>query len=45
LVIINYISKMVSATVMSLAHAHGIMREVDIAIIAWEQVVSWRGLC
>lgn len=34
---------MVSATVMSLAHAHGIVREVDIAIIAWEQVVSWRG--
>lgn len=27
---------MVSATVMSLAHAHGIVREVDIAIIAEE---------
>lgn len=34
LVIIEHISFVISATVMGLAHAHRVMREVDIAVIA-----------
>lgn len=34
LVIIEHISLVISTTVMGLAHAHRIMREVDIAVIA-----------
>ena len=34
LVIIQHISLVVSAAVMGLAHAHRVMREVDIAVIA-----------
>lgn len=45
LVIVDYISQMVSTAVMSLAHTHRIVREVDIAVVAWKQEVSRRGLC
>lgn len=36
LVVIYDISKMVSAAVVSLAHAHGVVREVHIAVVAEE---------
>lgn len=44
LVIVNYVSQMVSTTVVSLAHTHGIVREVDIAIIA-EELGHFGNLC
>lgn len=34
LVVVNDVAEMVSATVVCLAHAHAIMREIDIAVIA-----------
>lgn len=34
LIVINYISQMVPATVMSFAHTHRIVGQVDIAVIA-----------
>lgn len=34
LVVVDYVSKMVSTAVMSLAHAHGVVRKVHVAIIA-----------
>lgn len=34
LVVINNVAEMVATAVVGLAHAHGVVREVDIAIIA-----------
>lgn len=34
LVIVYYIAQVVSAAVVGLAHAHGVVRKVDIAIVA-----------
>lgn len=34
MIIVNHITEMVSAAVVGLAHAHRVVREVDIAIIA-----------
>lgn len=36
LVVVYHVSQVVSAAVVSLAHAHGVVREVDIAIVAEE---------
>lgn len=33
---------MVSAAVVSFPDAHGVMREVDIAVVAWVSVSMWR---
>lgn len=42
LVVIDYISQVVSAAVMGLSHAHRVMGEVDIAVIACVRIVSVR---
>lgn len=34
LIVVYDISKVVSAAVVCLAHAHGVVREVDVAIVA-----------
>lgn len=34
LIVIYYIPQMIAATVVGFAHAHGVVREVDIAVIA-----------
>lgn len=34
LIVVDYIAKMVATAVVSLAHAHAVVREVDIAVIA-----------
>lgn len=34
LVVVDYVAQMVSPTVVSFAHAHRVVREVDIAVIA-----------
>lgn len=36
LVIVDYISKMVSSSVMRLSYAHTVVRQEHIAVIAWE---------
>lgn len=36
LVVVHNISQMVTATVMGLPHAHGVMSEIDIAVVAEE---------
>jgi hypothetical protein len=36
LVIVDDISQMVSTTVMGFPHTHGVVGEVDIAVIAWD---------
>ena len=33
LIVIDYISQMIPATVMSFAHTHGIVGQIDIAVI------------
>lgn len=35
LVVFYDVSQVVSAAVVRLSHAHGVVREVDIAVIAW----------
>lgn len=35
LVVIDYITQMVTTSIVCFADAHGIVREVDIAVIAW----------
>jgi hypothetical protein len=37
LIVIHYIPQMIAPAVMRLAHTHGVVREVDIAIIAWKK--------
>jgi hypothetical protein len=54
LVVVDYIAQMVSAAVVCSAHAHGVVREVDIAVVACSRVavsaagikerVAWRGV-
>lgn len=34
LVVVYHISQVVSAAVVGLAHAHGVVREIDIAVVA-----------
>lgn len=36
LVVVYNVAEMVSTAVMRLAHAHRVVREVDIAVIAWD---------
>lgn len=36
LVVVDHVSKMITTTIMGLPNAHGIMGEVDIAVIAEE---------
>lgn len=36
LVVIYYVSKMVSTAVMGFSDAHGVVCEVDIAVVAWK---------
>lgn len=36
LVVVYHIAQVVSSAVVGLAHAHGVVREVDVAVIAWE---------
>lgn len=48
LVIVNHISKMISAAIVGFSHAHGVVGKVDIAVvalIAWlvEKRTRWRG--
>jgi hypothetical protein len=40
LVVVYYISKMISAAVMGLPHAHGVVGEVDIAVVALESLLA-----
>ena len=45
LIVVYDISEVVSAAVVCLAHAHGVVREVDVAIVACDVAVSrllWR---
>lgn len=35
LVVVNDVAEVVAAGVMGFAHAHGVVREVDIAVVAW----------
>lgn len=35
LVVIDDVAQVVAARVMGFAHAHGVMRKVDIAVVAW----------
>lgn len=37
LIVVHDIAEVVSPAVMCLSHAHRVMREVDIAVIAWER--------
>ena len=41
LVVVDDISQVVTTAVVGFAHAHGVVRQVDIAVIAWRRV---RGL-
>lgn len=36
LVVVDYVAEMVAAAVVRLPHAHGVVREVDIAVVAEE---------
>jgi hypothetical protein len=36
LVVVDDIAEMVAAAVMRFAHTHRVMREVDIAVVAWK---------
>ena len=36
LIVVDYISEVVAATVVCFAHAHGIVGEVDVAVVAEE---------
>lgn len=40
LIVIDNIAQMVTASIMSLAHTHGVVSEVYIAVVAW--MVSMR---
>ena len=33
LVVVDYIAKVVAAAVVGFAHAHGVVREIDIAVV------------
>lgn len=35
LVVVDYVSEMVATAVVGLSHAHTVVSEVDIAVIAW----------
>lgn len=41
LVIVDYISEVVSAAVVGFAHAHGVVGEIDIAVVALREL-AWR---
>lgn len=47
LVVIDYIPKVVTTAVMSFAHTHGVVCEIHIAVVAWQEVSSKveQGLC
>jgi hypothetical protein len=46
LVVVDDISEMVSSAVMSFSDAHRVVREVDIAVVAWSgQFVLWGAGC
>ena len=36
MIVIDNVTEMVAATVVGFAHAHGVVREVDIAVVACE---------
>ena len=40
LIVVYDISEVVSAAIVCLAHAHGVVREVDVAIVACDVAVS-----
>lgn len=40
LIVIDNIAQMVTSTVMSFAHTHRVMSEVDIAVITFEDVLA-----
>ena len=40
MVIVDDVAQVVSAAVMGFAHAHRVVREVDITVIAWEASVE-----
>lgn len=35
MIVIDDIAQVVASAVMGFAHAHGVVREVDIAVVAW----------
>ena len=35
MIVVYYIAQMVLSAVVSLAHAHGVVGKVDIAVVAW----------
>ena len=42
LVVVDYISQMVAAAVVRLAHAHGVVGEVHIAVVTWSGSIHVR---
>ena len=41
MVVVHDVAEVVSAAVMGLPHAHRVVREVDIAVVAWEWSVGY----
>ena len=35
LIVVDDVTKVITSAVVGFAHAHGIVREVDIAVVAW----------
>ena len=43
MVVVDDVAEVVTACVMGFAHAHGVVREVDIAVVAWRvRMRLWR---
>lgn len=43
MVVVDDVAEVVAAGVMGFAHAHGVVREVDIAVVAWRvRMEIWR---
>ena len=43
LIVIQHVSLMIAATVVRFPNAHGVVREVDITVVAWAWVSKPRG--
>ena len=39
LVVVDYVAEVIATAVMGFAHTHGVVREVDIAVVTWQVVV------
>lgn len=43
MVVVDDVAEVIAACVMGFAHAHGVVREVDIAVVAWRvRMRLWR---